>query len=161
MRLRKPRPKTIVYAILTVAGLIALGIYNSDSAPPELRALSFSRDTLSLSEAEPSLDFAATISDARGVETAELRCLSDGQTKVLSRIVMSGAFAGRVSFGTSGSSYNWVASWDGNRYEFSFAATGIFPPTTSPFECDWHAYLEDELGNQTLINIGRSLSVTE
>lgn len=160
MKLRKPRPKTIVYLLLTFAAAIGLVIYNSDSNPPSLDSISFSKQQISLGDADKTIGFSLRVSDARGVETAELRCLEANQTRLLSRIVMSGSFAGRVSFGATGSSYNWVSSWDGNRYDFTVDAVGELPEKIQPLSCEWFAYLEDELGNASLEPTGFDLTIT-
>jgi hypothetical protein len=159
MELRRPKSKTLIYLLLIIGGFAGMLVYNSDTEPPALLTSNFSPTEISLDSDRRVIDFSVHIRDARGVKLAELRCVEENHTLLLSRIVMSGSFAGRVSFGAIDSGFNWVSSWDGNRYDFAVSAQGILPPETQALNCSWYAYLEDSLGNSQLIETGHALRV--
>lgn len=161
MKFKLNRRKLFGYSALTAVIAGGLWLYNSDDQAPEISNVNFSRSSITLSSSDLSLAFSGRITDQRGVSLVELRCINDGETELMSYMVMSGSFRGSVSFGFEGSTYNWVSYWDGTRYDLTYDAVGRIPPNSKPLKCNWFANLADELGNQALVDLNQSLEITE
>lgn len=159
MKLQITKGRIIKWGLITVALGGAVAFYLNDHEAPVLESVSFSASELNLAGDTGYLEFSGRVTDSRGISTVQLQCIEDSQVKIMVHLALSGSFRNRVSFGLDETTYNWRGAWKGTRYDLSFKGVGNIPAGTPATNCQWHAKLEDELGNESFEPLGQSLTI--
>lgn len=149
----------LTYSALFLAVYIGYLIYATDRTAPALESFVVSTEVLDPAAGLETFEYSGKITDARSVSKAEFYCTSKTGDEFVLVLVTSGANKYKVGFGKISSSPDWLGRWDGTKTEVQFEGIGRLPKGTQPLECDWVAKLADNLGNQTEIETGLSLSI--
>jgi len=153
------KSKLAWYLVLATLAGAGLTFFFSDRTPPKIELFELTSQIVSSSDPAPQFEFTGRITDERGVTSAEMQCLQDGEIKLLIYIAMAGGDRNRVSFGEVSGSFGWAGRWRGTSYDLSFEGLGKLPPDIQTGSCDWYAKLGDIVGNEAFIDAGVSLRI--
>ncbi|MFM1951137.1 MAG: hypothetical protein RL418_824 [Actinomycetota bacterium] len=158
--LKRPFVRTLLkYFAMFLAVYLGYLVYAMDRTPPELAELTISTEVLDPANGIERFEYSGKIIDDRSVSKAEFVCVSEQGDEFILVLVTSGANRYKAGFGRISSSPDWLGRWDGRKTEVNFEGIGRLPGGTPTLECDWEARLGDNLGNNTVIDTGYSLSI--
>ena len=147
------------YSALILVTLFALYLYNNDSQAPKLGDLTIGDPSYSADARRVEFPFSGSITDARGIASAEIHCVQDGQTKFFIYLELFGSSKYFVSFGEKSGSFSWMGSWDGTATDLKFKGTARLVDVSEQIECNWESRLKDTLGNYAVTPLGISTTI--
>ncbi len=126
---------------------MAFWLYTDDHEAPQLSGFKFEPSQ----EHASRFEYSGKLTDARGVASATLECISKTKTELVIVVGMSGVNRNQTSFGIMSRSPNWSGNWRGTSYDLTFQGRADFPNDQIDIDCAWIAKLRDNLGNEAVL----------
>ena len=147
------------YGIAALLAYVGFLIYSNDSEAPVLSDFSVSEPTYDATSGQAVINFSGQISDPKGIGSAEIHCIENGESDFFIYIELYGSSKYLVSFGQVSGSFSWLGSWDGSASDLTFKGKGKLPFSAEAATCNWESRLKDSLGNYEVLDLGLSTTI--
>ena len=147
------------YGLIALAVYLGYLIYANDSEAPVLSNFKVSAPVFDSDKNQATFTFSGQVSDPKGISSAEIHCVQNGQSDYFIYLELFGSSKYLVSFGQRSGSFSWLGGWDGSASDLTFEGKGRIAASAELFRCNWESRLKDSLGNYEVIDLGISTEI--